>query len=131
MPYQVFEWLAVAEGFELTREPLSEAPGGSLMWTSLDVGDVNRDGAPDFVVAEPGGGGRLCWYENPAGSSAPSPTAGPGSPSPTPPGGSPSPTPGPGSPSPTGPASPSPSPTATRPPGLVYRVLLPLAVHRR
>lgn len=48
------------------------------MWTSLDLGDVNRDGAWDFLASEPVPRGVLCWYENPAAvapTPAPSPAA--------------------------------------------------------
>lgn len=63
------------------------------MWTSLDVGDVNRDGAWDFLASEPVERGVLCWYENPAGGAAtatPSASASPaGTGRPSPPAGSP------------------------------------------
>jgi len=99
-----------------TVQDSSRMRANAGMWTSLDKGDVNADGATDFLAAEPVRNGKLCWYENPndaAPTPAPSPssTATPTeSPTTAPP--APSPTPPPASPT----AMPTESPTATSPP---------------
>ncbi|MBS1252611.1 MAG: hypothetical protein MAG451_01652 [Anaerolineales bacterium] len=61
--YRVFLWENQgAETFNRLNESQGPNPGNH-MWPSLDVGDINGDGAVDFVTAEKDG--RLCWYENP------------------------------------------------------------------
>lgn len=63
MPYRVFLWLNSGDG-TFSRDPasLSDSPG-DRPWRSIDVGDINGDGAVDFIASE--WEGRLCWYENP------------------------------------------------------------------
>ena len=61
--YNVFLWENQgAETFNRLNQSQGANPGNH-MWPSLDVGDINGDGAVDFVAAEKGG--QLCWYENP------------------------------------------------------------------
>jgi len=148
MPYRVFEWRRQPDGgFARQPQAVGNVPD-DIVWASIDKGDVDGDGAVDFVVTEPVSGGRLCWYENPlvvdvatatpseAATSEP-PT---GTPSPTgtlapyPTAATPSPTvrtPAP-TPSPTA-RTPAPTPpeTATRPTGLRYLLALPYAGQRR
>ncbi|MFQ5858210.1 MAG: FG-GAP repeat domain-containing protein [Anaerolineae bacterium] len=72
-PYRVFLWQNQGgETFSRTNESLADNPD-NLMWPSLDSGDINGDGAFDFVASEVDG--RLCWYRNPNVPAQPSPTA--------------------------------------------------------
>ncbi|MFQ5340572.1 MAG: FG-GAP repeat domain-containing protein [Anaerolineae bacterium] len=71
--YRVFLWENQGgETFNRLNESQGDNPG-NLMWPSIDSGDINGDGAVDFVLAERDG--RLCWYGNPHIPSEPSPTA--------------------------------------------------------
>lgn len=78
MPYLVYLWAQQDDGsFERDGEALARSPGGeaAFPWLSIDLGDVDRDGALDFVTSETDG--YLCWYRNPLG--GPEVTPSPGS----------------------------------------------------
>ena len=70
---QVYAWMndqGTLKDFDLLQDTDLMATGPTFhrdqgMWTSIDVGDINRDGALDFVATEPMPNGRLCWYQNP------------------------------------------------------------------
>jgi hypothetical protein len=73
LKYRVFLWENQgAETFSSTHESQADNPR-NLRWPSLDSGDINGDGAVDFVISE--WDGELCWYGNPDIPAQPSATA--------------------------------------------------------
>jgi uncharacterized membrane protein len=136
MPYRVFHWLRQPDGSLVRQtEALASSANDAVMWTSLDSADVNGDGKVDFVVAEPGDGGHLCWYENSLAIEVPTgtPSSGPSSTAtatPSTPSTASTPTTGTATRTPyTGPSATA-TREPTRPPGLRFRAYLALAVKR-
>lgn len=73
--YRAFLWENQGDGtFSRVTGSQGDNPGNH-MWPSLDSGDMNGDGAIDFITAEKGG--QLCWYENPNVPAEPTATATP------------------------------------------------------